>query len=177
MKRTIVLRLPRFLRVAVSGSAILMLALAPTVSGQSAHSRKKAKEKAVATAEPPVVHDGDGPAYHAAPPHGVLPKTLPPQEFSDPRVQAAYAMAAKVPKVLYQQPCYCRCDKAYGHHSLLDCFAGTHGAECGTCLKEGVFTYLETQKGKTPAEIRAEIKRGDWQSVNLNDYYTTARVY
>jgi hypothetical protein len=76
-------------------------------------------------------------------------------------------MAAKVPAVLYQQPCYCHCDRAMGHTSLYSCFTDLHGAECSTCMKEGVYAYQQTMKGKTPAQIRAAIERGEWMNVDL----------
>lgn len=87
--------------------------------------------------------------------------------FSHPYQVTAYQMAAKIPGVLHQQPCYCRCDRALGHNSLHSCFEGTHGAACSTCMREAVFAYQETKKGQTPAQIRAAIEKGDWQSVDL----------
>ncbi|MGH9393093.1 MAG: CYCXC family (seleno)protein [Terriglobales bacterium] len=147
-------------------------------SQQSAHARPavKAPGAVQATVDAPVVHDGDSPAYHTQLPKGPLPPTLNPKQFQDPRVQAAYAMAAKMRPVLYQQPCYCHCDKEVGHHSLLDCFAGDHASICETCLMEGVYAYRQTQAGQTPGQIRAAIKRGEWKSVNLNELLTP-RVY
>jgi hypothetical protein len=78
-----------------------------------------------------------------------------------------YAMAAKVPAVLHQQPCYCRCDREAGHNSLHSCFESTHGAACSTCMREAIYSYQQTKKGKTPAQIRAGIERGEWQNVDL----------
>ena len=80
----------------------------------------------------------------------------------------AYELAAKIPKVIYQQPCYCYCDRGMGHTSLHSCFSSTHGAECGTCLKELYYTYTMYKQGKTAREIRAGIIKGDWKSVDLN---------
>lgn len=138
---------------------------------QTTHgSQKESHHHASAPAEPPVVHDGNSPSYHAQPPRGPLPATLNPSQFTDPRVQNAYAMAAKVKRVLFQQPCYCYCDKGFGHHSLLDCYTGSHAAECEVCLMEGIYAYQQTKLGKTPGQIRAAIKRGEWKTVNLNDY-------
>jgi hypothetical protein len=79
----------------------------------------------------------------------------------------AYELAAKIPKVLYQQPCYCYCDRNMGHKSLHSCFSGTHGAECGTCLKELYYTYTMHKQGKTAAQIRAGINKGDWKQIDL----------
>jgi len=79
----------------------------------------------------------------------------------------AYELAAKIPTVIYQQPCYCYCDRGMGHNSLHSCFSGTHGAECGTCLKELYYTYAMHKQGKTPRQIREGIIKGDWKSVDL----------
>jgi bacterial/archaeal transporter family protein len=34
-------------------------------------------------------------------------------------------------------------------------------------MKEAIFAYEQTKKGKTPAQIRAAIEHGDWQDVDL----------
>ena len=110
------------------------------------------------------------PSYHAyalAPP---IPATLAPGQFPDALNRNVYALAAKIKPVLYQQPCYCYCDRHAGHKSLLDCFVSTHGSECDVCQKEAVLAYQLTKKGKTPAQIRAAIIRGDWKSVDMNLY-------
>lgn len=80
----------------------------------------------------------------------------------------AYELAAKIPKVIYQQPCYCYCDRGMGHNSLHSCFAGTHGAECGTCLKELYYAYTMYKQGKTARQIRAGIIKGDWKAIDLD---------
>jgi len=114
----------------------------------------------------------DIPAYNVAPPTHPLPPILSGSQLSGPNFAhsyqvTAYKMAAQVSPVLHQEPCYCHCDRAMGHNSLHSCFEGLHGAECSTCMKEGVYTYLETKKGHTPAQIRAGIERGEWQAIDL----------
>ena len=79
----------------------------------------------------------------------------------------AYELAAKIPNVIYQQPCYCYCDRGMGHKSLHSCFSGTHGAQCGTCLQELYYTYTMHKQGKTARQIRAGIIKGEWKLVNL----------
>lgn len=116
----------------------------------------------------------DIPAYNAKPPAKALPPVLAGEQltgpyFTHPYQVTVYKMAAKIPAVLHQQPCYCHCDRALGHNSLHSCFEGTHGAVCSTCMKEAVYTYQQTKKGKTPAQIRAAIERGDFESVELED--------
>ena len=124
----------------------------------------KAASRAAQTAEEPV------PAFHSEAPHGQLPQTLSPSEFSDVVVQNAYTLAARVKRILYQQPCYCHCDRSQGHTSLLDCFASKHGSECGVCMREAIYSYEQSHKGKTAAQIRAGIERGEWRDVDMSKY-------
>ena len=114
--------------------------------------------------------DNSIPAYHAQAPKGELPETLSAEDFSDPLVKNAYAVAAKVKKTLYQQPCYCHCDRSKGHTSLLDCFASEHGSGCGTCIYEDLYAYEQVHKGKTAAQIREGIIKGDWKSLDATKY-------
>jgi hypothetical protein len=114
----------------------------------------------------------DIPAYNAAAPTKPLPPLMSGAQLTGPYFQhsyqvIAYKMAAKVSQVLYQEPCYCRCDREMGHNSLHSCFEGTHGAACSTCMREAVYSYQQTKKGKTPAQIRAGIERGEWQNIDL----------
>ena len=110
------------------------------------------------------------PAYHAEAPKSELPATMEPSLYTDKVIFNAYTVAARTKKVLYQQPCYCHCDRSQGHGSLLDCFVTRHGAGCDVCMKEAFYSYEQTRRGKTPAQIRAGIMRGEWQKVNLTKY-------
>jgi len=117
----------------------------------------------------------DVPAYHAQPP--ALEMKLPPV-LTEAQLRAAgatlpwqirvYALAGRIPRVLYQLPCNCHCDRALGHTSLQSCFSGTHGMECSTCAQEGVYAYRMTKRGKTPAEIRAGIASHAYEAIDLN---------
>ena len=116
----------------------------------------------------------DVPAYHPA-----LPKkgeTLPPilggLDLSGPSFKnvfqvRAYELAAKIPNVIYQQPCYCRCDRSVGHKSLHSCFESMHGAHCAACMKELFYTYEQHKAGKTAAQVREGIIKGEWQRIDL----------
>jgi hypothetical protein len=117
-------------------------------------------------------HKVEMPPYHAGAPKEALADTLDPKQFPDAETQNIYAIAAKEKAVLYQEPCYCHCDKEVGHKSLLDCFSDQHGAHCMLCKKEAVFTYTESQQGKTAAQIRQEIVDGKWKAVDLTTYET-----
>jgi hypothetical protein len=96
------------------------------------------------------------------------PKTLPPEQFQIPVIVHAYAVAKAMPGVLAQEPCYCYCSKTAGHRGLLDCYADLHGSSCSVCVAEALFTEKMTKEGRTPAEIREAIIRGDWRSIELN---------
>ncbi len=114
--------------------------------------------------------DEPTPAFHANPPADALPPTMEPSLFSDIGIFNAYAVASRIKKVLYQQPCYCHCDKSQGHGSLLDCFVSRHGSGCNICMSEAFYAYEQTHKGKTPTQIREGIMKGDWQKVDLAKY-------
>jgi hypothetical protein len=117
--------------------------------------------------------EGQIPAYNAGPPP--RGKKLSPilgkeqlwgENAQYPFQTHAYELAAKIPVVLYQQPCYCYCDRM-GHNSLHSCYEGTHGAQCATCLKELYYSYIEHKKGRTAAQIRKGIIKGEWKQIDL----------
>lgn len=156
------------MRTTLIASAILSLALAGFEIGYvQAHGPSDASQLSAGAG-------ADVPAFHAEPPTGPLPATLDPAQFHDALTKNVYALAAKEKAVLYQQPCYCRCDRHVGHKSLLDCFGDKHGATCDVCKKEAVYSYEQTQQGKAPAEIREAIIEGKWKSVDLSKYATSA---
>ena len=119
--------------------------------------------------------DVEIPHFNAAPP--LKTEKLPPiltkdqlwgQNATHPYQIHAYELAAKIPKVIYQQPCYCYCDRSMGHKSLHSCFSGMHGAQCSTCMQELYYTYTMYKKGKTARQIRAGIIQGEWKTINLD---------
>jgi hypothetical protein len=119
--------------------------------------------------------DMEVPHFNSAPPvkSDKLPAILTKDQLwgnnaTHPYQIHAYELAAKIPKVLYQQPCYCHCDRSMGHNSLHSCFSGMHGAQCTTCMQELYYTYTMYKKGRTPRQIRAGIIKGDWQSIDLD---------
>ena len=129
-----------------------------------------------AGAQPATQQNGDAsepvPAYHMQLPPGELPQTMDPTEFENPVVKNSYALAAKVKKVLYQEPCYCHCDRSVGHGSLLDCFTSKHGSGCNICMAEALYSYQQTKKGKTTAQIREGIQKGEWRQIDAAKYQT-----
>ncbi len=123
----------------------------------------------------PQEEEGGGiPAYNAGPPAKgtTLPPILSKSELWGADAQNAYQthayeLAAKIPNVIHQQPCYCYCDRM-GHNSLHSCFENGHGARCGTCLKELYYSYQQHKAGKSASQIRAGIIKGEWRQIDLN---------
>ena len=116
----------------------------------------------------------DVPAYNAdAPKKGTKQRPILPvlmrtgPNFQHAFQKKAYELAEKIPDVLHQQPCYCFCDRSFGHNSLRSCFETDHGAHCAACMKEAFYTSKMVKEKKTPAQIREGIMRGDWQNVDL----------
>jgi len=112
------------------------------------------------------------PAYNAqAPKPGELLPILPAdlrigENFKYPYQLHGYELAARIPGVISQLPCYCFCERI-GHTSLHTCFESAHGAHCGICLKEVYFAYQQTKLKKSPAQIRDGIIKGEWKSIDL----------
>jgi hypothetical protein len=148
---------------AILGISAAFLVLPQFAATQSQQSMPRMDHSQAAPAEPV-------PAFHAQPPSGDLPPIMEPSIYTDKLTFNAYVVAGRVKKVLYQQPCYCHCDRSSGHGSLLDCFVSRHGAGCDICQKEAFYSYEQTKKRKNPAQIREGIERGDWQKVDVAKY-------
>jgi hypothetical protein len=112
------------------------------------------------------------PAYnnHPLQPGETLPILPKDQQWGEgfqyPYQAHAYELAAKIPNVINQLPCYCFCERI-GHKSLHTCFETAHGAHCGICMKEAYYAYQQTKLKKTPAQIRDGIIKGEWKSIDL----------
>ncbi len=119
----------------------------------------------------------DVPAYNAPPPSKgqKLPAIMSGAQFSQPVQQKAYKAAARNAAVLHQLPCYCYCDRNHGHNSLHSCFESEHGGNCGVCMAEAFYADEQVKKGKTAKQIRAEIIKGAYKSLDLNKYNTAGK--
>jgi Protein of unknown function with PCYCGC motif len=152
-------------RAVLSGVAAVFLCLALTGAAQA--TQPQAAESGSPTRK--VSKEPVPPYFKSAKAAQPLPAVLPASRFEGrPVVVRAYEIAGKIPKVLVQEPCYCGCDVHFGHHSLLDCYASDHTAGCAVCVKEAFLAYEMTKLGKSPAQIREAIIRGDWKQVDLN---------
>jgi len=152
-----------------SASAVLFLAFAAFLMGASlasAQTAPPAPAETSSTAAP----KSELPPFHNSAPKSPLPATRDPHEFPEIENQNLYALAAKEKAMLYQEPCFCHCNREVGHESLLDCFVDTHAANCLLCKKEAVLTYSEWKQGKTAAQIRQDIVDGKWKSIDLSKY-------
>jgi hypothetical protein len=86
-----------------------------------------------------------------------LPPTLPPENFTGRR-REGYAAVRAIPETIAQLPCYCHCDRGFGHKSLHSCFVDDHGANCSICLEEALLAYrLEKEEKLKPEQIRERI--------------------
>lgn len=110
-------------------------------------------------------HDG----HHSSTSHSVpafqsdaaslknLAQTLSPNQFSGQQ-KSGYQAAGEIPRTIAQLPCYCHCDKGFGHKSLHSCFEDEHAAHCAVCIDEALMAYqLEKAQGLKPEQIRERI--------------------
>ena len=67
-------------------------------------------------------------------------------------------MVREIPQTIAQLPCYCHCDREFGHKSLYSCFENDHASHCAVCVDEALLAYQLQKKEKlTAAQIRDRI--------------------
>src|ERR1043166_2078399 len=110
------------------------------------------------TTEPPSATAQNMPAHFEVPPsRPSLGPTLDPEKFTG-LARDAYRAAREIPVTLAQLPCYCHCDREFGHKSLYSCFQDEHASHCGVCVSGAGLAYkLEKEQKMTPAQIRDTI--------------------
>jgi len=97
------------------------------------------------------------PAHFKEPPDiRSLPPTLSPAQFGG-RVRGAYQVAKDIPQTLAQLPCFCECDKAYGHKSLLSCYEDTHSLDCPICQDSALLAGELKKAGLSDSLIRDKL--------------------
>jgi Protein of unknown function with PCYCGC motif len=95
--------------------------------------------------------------FEVAPSKSSLGPTLEPEKFTG-LARDAYRAVREIPVTIAQLPCYCHCDKGFGHKSLYSCFEDDHAAHCAVCVNEALLALkLEKEKKLTPAQIRETI--------------------
>lgn len=86
-----------------------------------------------------------------------LGPTLAPEKFVG-KTREAYKAVRAIPQTIAQLPCYCECDKAFGHKSLYSCYEDDHASHCAVCVDEVLLAYrLEKEEKLTPEQIRERI--------------------
>lgn len=94
------------------------------------------------------------PAYQAASEVRSLGPTLEASQFIG-KTREAYEVAKQIPETLAQLPCYCHCDRGFGHKSLHSCFEDDHAAHCAVCTEEALLAFeLQKNQRLTPEQIR-----------------------
>ncbi|HKO99476.1 MAG TPA: CYCXC family (seleno)protein [Pyrinomonadaceae bacterium] len=97
------------------------------------------------------------PAFQQVSEIGNLAPTLPANKFIG-KSREAYIVAKEIPATLAQLPCYCECDKAFGHKSLHSCFVDDHASQCAVCVDEALLAYkLQKEEKLTPEQVRDRI--------------------
>jgi hypothetical protein len=97
------------------------------------------------------------PAYlEQAPSRSSLKPTLAPEKFAG-LTRDAYKAVREIPETIAQMPCYCYCDRSFGHKSLYSCFEDDHAAHCAVCVNEALLALKLEKEGKTAPQIRQRI--------------------
>ncbi len=141
---------------------LLVVAVLMVNSASNDQPRSTASRATPASQSPPAHnHAADAktiPAFfQVAPSKASLAPTLEPEQFTGP-TREAYRAVRQIPVTIAQLPCYCHCDKGYGHKSLYSCFEDDHAAHCAVCVQEALLALkLEKEQKLTPAQIRETI--------------------
>lgn len=132
----------------------------------ASHERPGAQSAGEASPRGPVKEDPNGhghdhsevPAFMTSPAElKTLQPTLSPALFTG-KQKLGYEAAKAIPETLAQLPCYCYCDKGFGHKSLHTCFVDDHAAHCAICIDEAIVAYQLEKEGKLkPEQIRERI--------------------
>jgi hypothetical protein len=95
--------------------------------------------------------------FEEAPARASLGPTLPPEQFFG-KAKEAYIVVREIPQTIAQLPCYCHCDRGFGHKSLYSCFEDDHASHCAVCVDEALLAYqLQKKENLTAAQIRDRI--------------------
>ncbi|MBV8858947.1 MAG: hypothetical protein JOZ02_18590 [Acidobacteria bacterium] len=146
---------------------IALIVVAVAVAAALALRQRPAPERAaVSTAEAPHRHTpaarptaeaASVPAhYETGPAASSLLPTLPPEKFQGV-TRDAYKAVGEIPRLIAQLPCYCHCDRGFGHKSLQSCFVDEHAAHCAVCVEEALTAYKLQKQGLGAAQIRERI--------------------
>lgn len=120
------------------------------------HAHKDSTE--TPSSQPAAHSHSEVPAFQTGVTAKSLSPTLSPNEGFYGKTREAYAVAKAIPETLAQLPCYCHCDKGFGHKSLHTCFTDDHAAHCAVCVDEALLAFkLQKEEGMSPEKIRETI--------------------
>jgi hypothetical protein len=139
--------------------AILSFAVGVMMMGLGGSSPHTAESTTTGDSHSPVSHSHSArvPAYQNAAQIDNLAPTLPANKFIG-KSREAYGVAKEIPKTLAQLPCYCECDRGFGHKSLHSCFVDDHASQCAVCVDEALLAYkLQKEEKLTPEQVREKI--------------------
>jgi hypothetical protein len=145
----------------IAGIALLVIAAVLMINSSYNPPQVTAVKHADQTPAPPHDHATMAqtmPAHFEVPPSkSSLGPTLDPNSFTG-ITRDAYRAAREIPVTLAQLPCYCHCDRGFGHKSLYSCFQDDHASHCDVCVREAVLALrLEKEQKLSPAQIRDTI--------------------
>ena len=143
---------------------IVLLLVAAVLMVNSANQKPQPEPKQTADSTPAQHEHASNATAQTVPAHFEVPPsksslgpTLDPGQFSG-ITRDAYRAAREIPVTLVQLPCYCHCDRGFGHKSLYSCFEDEHASHCDVCVREAVLALkLEKEQKMTPAQIRDTI--------------------
>lgn len=151
MKRTITLVVIGVVVVGLAAFALTRRPGRPAQTESAAHSAEHQSSPLSVEANTAV------PAhYETAPPRSSLAPTLDPQKFNG-KTRDAYRIVQEAPQLIAQLPCYCYCDRGFGHKSLHSCYVDDHAAHCAVCVDEVLSAYDLQKRGLSAQQIRDKI--------------------
>lgn len=149
MKKTITLVI---IAVVLGGVAVFALMRRPAGTQHSESATHSTEHAAPASSDAKSI-----PAhYETEPPRSTLAATLDPEKFNG-KTRDAYRIAREAPQLIAQLPCYCYCDRGFGHKSLHSCYVDDHAAHCAVCVDEVLIAYDLQKRGLSPQQIRDQI--------------------
>ena len=141
-----------FLILAVFASTLLLMRFVLWPARRGSESTIATKPTASQTVLPASV-----PAhYDSAPSLGSLGPVMPPEQLTG-KTRDAYRVVREIPQTIAQMPCYCHCDRGFGHKSLHSCFEDDHAAHCAVCVDEALLAYRLQKQGLSAPQIREQI--------------------
>src|SRR5215213_2919372 len=131
----------------IAGIALLLVAAVLIVNSANSPAPvtaiQSANQSAEQTSAPRHEHAANATAktvpahFEVAPSKSSLGPTLNPESFTG-ITRDAYRAVKEIPVTIAQLPCYCHCDRGFGHKSLYSCFEDDHASHCDVCVREAV---------------------------------------